>query len=122
MSVNRTPVNATSAGKNVSAFRRRQRHKFYARPQELDGLRFDSKKEAEYYRKLKLRQSAGEIVMFLRQVPLHLPGGVKLVVDFQEFHADGTVHFVDTKGVMTESWMAKKRIAESIYPVEIEIV
>lgn len=99
----------------------RLKHKFNAVRTEVDGINFDSKKEARYYQQLKLRVSAGEVLFFLRQVPFHLPGGVRYVVDFQEFHADGTVHFVDVKGVQTKDFVMKKKMVESIYPIEIEI-
>ena len=99
---------------------RRAFHKFKAKPTEADGIRFDSKKEARYYEQLKIRQRAGEVVFFLRQVVFHLPGGVRYVVDFQEFRADGTVAFVDVKGMKTESYNAKKRMVESLYPITIE--
>lgn len=98
------------------------RHKFHAVQTERDGHRFPSKAEARYYDRLILRQKAGEIVFFLRQVSIHLPGGVRLAIDYQEFHADGTVHFVDVKGVETESFRAKKRMIEAIYPIVIETV
>lgn len=98
------------------------KHKYHAKPCETDGIRFDSKKEAKYYSELKLRIRAGEIVFFLRQVPFDLPGGVKYRVDFQEFHADGTVHFIDVKGMQTDDFIMKKKMVESLYPVEIEIV
>lgn len=97
------------------------RHKYNAVRTESDGISFDSKKEARYYQQLKLRVSCGEVLFFLRQVPLHLPGGVRYVVDFQEFHADGTVHFVDVKGVQTKEFVMKKKMVESLYPIEIEI-
>jgi hypothetical protein len=58
---------------------------------------------------------------FLRQVPLHLPGGTRLVVDFLEFHADGTTHFVDAKGMKTEAFKIKKREIEAHYPITIEL-
>ena len=98
------------------------RHKFNAVRTESDGINFDSKKEARYYGQLKLRMRSGEVLFFLRQVPLHLPGGVRYVVDFQEFHSDGTVHFVDVKGMQTKDFVMKKKMVESIYPVEIEVV
>lgn len=101
---------------------RRVKHKYQAKPMTLDGIRFDSKAEGRYYSSLKLRVKAGEVVFFLRQVPFYLPGGVKYVVDFQEFHSDGTVHFVDVKGMETESFKAKKRMVENLYPLEIEVV
>lgn len=96
------------------------RHKFNARPSEQDGQRFDSRREAAYYQTLKLRQRAGEVVFFLRQVPFHLPGNSIYRVDFQEFRADGSVHFIDVKGVETETFRLKKRQVEALYPVEIE--
>lgn len=97
------------------------RHKFGARPTEVDGIRFDSKKEARYFQKLRIREAAGEVLFFLRQVPFHLPGGVRYVVDFQEFHADGTVHFVDVKGMETPEFKAKKKQVEALFPITIEI-
>ncbi|RJO61068.1 MAG: DUF1064 domain-containing protein [Dehalococcoidia bacterium] len=101
---------------------RRVFHKYKARATELDGIRFDSQKEANYYQGLKLRERTGEVVFFLRQVPFYLPGGVRYVVDFQVFKADGTVSFVDVKGMKTESYKAKKRMVESLFPITIEEV
>lgn len=98
------------------------RHKFNAVRTELDGIKFASKKEARAYQTLKLKKVAGEVSFFLRQVPLHLPGGVRYVVDFLTFDADGTVHFIDAKGMKTESYKAKKRIVEALYPITIEEV
>ncbi len=65
---------------------------------------------------------AGDVLMFLRQVPFHLPGGVRYVVDFQEFHADGTIHFIDVKGMQTAEFKMKKKMVENLYPVEIEVL
>jgi hypothetical protein len=98
------------------------RHKFHAVPTEADGMKFSSKKEARAYGSLKLQQRAGEVVFFLRQVPFHLPGGVRYVVDFQVFYAAGHVRFLDAKGMETESFKAKKRIVEAIYPIFIECI
>lgn len=99
------------------------RHKYGAKSVELDGIKFPSRKEGRYYAELKLRVAAGEVLFFLRQTPLHLPGGVKYVCDFVEFHADGTVHFVETKGFKTALYKAKKSIVEAVYPhIEIEEV
>lgn len=96
--------------------------KYNAKATVVDGMRFDSKKEATYYSELKIRVGAGKVLMFLRQVPFHLPGGVRYVVDFQEFHADGTIHFIDVKGMQTADFKMKKKMVEDLYPVEIEIV
>lgn len=101
---------------------RRHRHKYNAVKTELDGIKFDSKKEARYYTELKLRVRTKEIIFFLRQVPFDLPGNVKYRVDFQEFHTDGTIHFTDVKGVRTTDFIMKKKQVEALYPVEIEEV
>jgi dsDNA-binding SOS-regulon protein len=98
---------------------KRARHKFGAVRTERDGMSFSSKLEAAYYDRLKLLQMAGEVSFFLRQVPFHLPGGVKYVVDYQVFYADGDVEFVDVKGMETPEFVAKKKMVEALYPVEI---
>ena len=100
----------------------RHKHKFSAIRTELDGIKFDSKLEASYYQHLKLLQRAGEVVFFLRQTPLHLPGGVKLVLDFQVFYTNGDIDFVDVKGMETLLFKSKKRIAEATYPITINVV
>lgn len=97
-------------------------HKFKAVRTEVDGIKFGSKKEARYYEELLLRQRSGEVVFFLRQTPFYLPGGVKYVCDFQEFRSDGTVHFIDTKGMKTPMYIAKKKMVESLFPITIEEV
>lgn len=98
------------------------RHKFHAKPTESDGIKFASKAEARYYEHLKLRQRAGEVVFFLRQVPIHLPGEVRYVMDFLVFETTGDVRMVDVKGMETEMFKAKKRMVEAMYPIKIEVV
>ncbi len=104
------------------SFAKRSTHKYNAKATVVDGIRFDSKKEARYYGELKFRQRAGEVLCFLRQVPIHLPGQTRLVIDFLEFHTDGSVHLVDTKGVQTETFKLKHRQVEDLYPFDIEVV
>lgn len=98
------------------------KHKYSAKPTVVDGIRFDSQAEARYYSALKLRVAAGEVIMFLRQTKFHLPGGTSYSVDFQEFHADGTVHFIDVKGFDTAAFKKAKKQVEALYPIEIEVV
>jgi hypothetical protein len=95
------------------------RHKFHATRTEIDGIKFSSKREAAYYQQLQLAVKSGELLFFLRQVPFHLPGGVRYCVDFVEFWKNGEVRFVDTKGFRTPMYIAKKKIAESLFPITI---
>ena len=109
---------------DVQALRKRkvQRHKFGAISCERDGKKFPSRLERRYYDQLKMRQISGEVVMFLRQVPFDLPGNVKYVCDFQVFLATGDVEFIDTKGRDTKMSIAKRKMVEELYTVEIKIV
>jgi len=100
----------------------RQKHKFNAKACEADNIKFSSKAERRYYYTLKNLQESGEVVFFLRQVPLHLPGNTKYVVDFQVFYADSSVAFVDVKGMSTPMFILKKKQVEDLYPIQIEIV
>lgn len=96
-------------------------HKFHAVKTIRNGLKFDSKLEADYYDELKLRVLAGEVIFFLRQIAFDLPGNTKYRCDFQEFWADGTVHFIDCKGYETKDFIKNKKQVEALYPVEIEV-
>lgn len=100
----------------------RPKHKFNAKSCETDDIKFSSKKERAYYNRLKMLQSMGEVIFFLRQVPLHLPGNTKYIVDFQVFYSNGTVGFLDSKGFETPMFILKKKQVEAIYPIEIELV
>lgn len=98
-------------------------HKYRVAPtgeRTVDGITFDSKKEAQRYGTLKLLRDQGEVVQFLRQVPFYLPGGVVYRCDFLVFWSDGSATFEDVKGMRTESYRAKKRMVEDLYaPVTI---
>ncbi len=98
------------------------RHKFNAVRTEHNGVKYASKKEARYAQELEFLQKAGDVIFFLRQVPFHLPGNVRYVVDFQIFYADGKVVFADVKGFKTPEYIMKKKMVESLYPIEIEEV
>ena len=87
-----------------------------------DGIKFDSVKEADYYSYVVCPGLVcGHFRMVLRQVPFHLPGGVTYRLDFLEFWADGSVHAVDVKGAMTKEFIIKKKLVESLYPIQIEL-
>lgn len=100
------------------------RHKYDAVPTFRGGIRFDSKAEAEYYDLLVMRCGpGGDVLFFLRQVRIDLPGATRLVIDFLEFHRDGSCHAVDVKGFETETFRLKKRQVEALYPgLVIEVV
>src|SRR5262245_13759073 len=95
-------------------------HKFKAKPQNYERIHFASKKECKRYTDLLSLKQAGDVLFFLRQVPLHLPGGVKYVCDFLVFWQDGHVTFEDVKGMKTLLYITKKKIVEATYPIQIQ--
>ena len=103
------------------------RHKYGAKPTTIEGIRYDSKKEAAYAGKLELLKKSGELLFYLRQVPVHLPGNIIYRIDFLEFWApkgdsQGDVIFTDVKGFMTPVSKIKIAQAEEILGVKINIV
>lgn len=82
----------------------------------VDGIRFDSKLEARRYGELRRLQAAKEIRGFLRQVPVHMPEGTRLVVDFLVFPLEGQPWLEDTKGVETAVFRVKRRAFLHHYP------
>jgi hypothetical protein len=89
-----------------------KQHKYKARP--TGG--YASKREAEYADLLRRSKEAGAIEDWLEQVPIRLPGGVKYVVDFLVINADGTVRFVEIKGMATPAWKIKHRTLQETRP------
>jgi len=98
------------------------RHKYNAQRTEFDGKKFDSKKEAHFYAKLKLAKESGELLFFLRQVPFDLPGNIKYRADFMCFWEDGTVEVIDVKGYMTEMARTKLAMIKDVYNIDVKIV
>ena len=103
----------------MSRTSRRKRGPVRAKKVEYDGIKFASKKEQKRYAELQVLKSAGDILFFLRQTPLHLSGGVKYVCDFLIFWSDGTVTFEDVKGFKTDIYKLKKKQVEATYPITI---
>ena len=99
------------------------RHKFHAKPSKADGIHFDSKKEKEFYHKLKILQKAGEVVGFLRQVPIRFSSGTKYVMDFLVFYSNGTCKGYEIKGYETDSWKIKSKLIADEFPwLDLEVV
>ena len=93
--------------------------KYFSIMENCQGIKFQSKREAKYFRELQARVFAGEVKYFLRQVPFDLVGGVKYRVDFMEVWADGSIHWIDVKGFKTQTYRMKRRMVEASYPVRI---
>jgi hypothetical protein len=100
----------------------------------VDGIVFHSRAEASHYRELLELQRQGHVIRILRQVPLHLPGGVVYRLDFLVFWAptfefpdeedDGyepaLLTFEDVKGHRSAMYTLKKRQVEALYGIRID--
>lgn len=95
--------------------------KYRNKPTYIDGIRFDSGREAKYYEKLvMLRDDEGSVLWFARQCVFDLPGGVKYRADFIVADRNGSIHVVDVKGMRTPVYAMKRKQVKAIHGVEIE--
>lgn len=120
------------------------RSKYGARKTVVDGITFDSKKEANRYRELKLLERAGKICCLRLQVPFELipaqyeetgevytkgknkgklkrgkciEKAVNYIADFVYYNSDGTVRTVeDVKGMRTPVYIIKRKLFRWRYP------
>lgn len=95
----------------------------------VDGISFDSKKEADYYAQLELERRAGSVLLFVRQPSFLLEGGVVYRADFLVIRTSGIgsqwtfFEVIDVKGCRTRSYLNKKKQFEARYaPVKIREV
>ena len=99
--------------------------KFNARKTVVDGITFDSKREAKRYQELKLMERAGVIKDLQRQVrvelvpPFNCDGkhfrGVYYVVDFTYTDSSGSVIWEDVKGMKTSVYLIKRKLVAYRY-------
>ena len=96
----------------------------------VDNILFDSKKEANYYTKLKILRDAGKILDLELQKRFVLQQGFKLhgktyraityIADFVYKDQEGQTHVVDTKGYRTQVYKIKKKLFMKKFGIEIE--
>lgn len=103
-----------------------KKHKYNAKKVEIDGIAFDSQKEANYYCQLKLMKQAGEIRDFTLQPKYELQPGftkngkkirpITYIADFLITYNDGSTEIVDIKGMETKDFKLKKKMFDYRYP------
>jgi len=99
--------------------------KYHNRKPEVDGITFDSQKEADYYCDLKLLKKAGKIKDFELQPKFWLLSpeedrvtgrGIYYRADFRVKYPDGREEIIDTKGYKTQVYKLKKKLLLAKYP------
>lgn len=101
---------------------RRKSNKYGAKPMVIDGIRFDSTLEAEYYVYLKALNKAGVIAKLELQVKCELLPAQKhpvtgkhiraitYIADFRVTYPDGSVEYLDTKGYEKPEFKLKAKL------------
>lgn len=110
-------------GKGRRSGAKSRRNKYGVAPKEkrtVDGIVFDSRKEARRYLALRALREAGHVQYFLRQVPFDLPGPARWLADFLVVWSDGRITVEDVKGHRTSEYRLKKRQVEALYPIKIQ--
>ena len=106
-------------------------NKYHNKKVVYDGIKFDSKKEGNYYLTLKYLEKVGIIKDLELQKEYILIDKFTLngktyrktsyFADFTYFNTkDNKIHIVDTKGVRTDVYKLKKKIMAYKYNIEIE--
>lgn len=103
--------------------------KYHAKRTTVDGIQFDSAKEAKRYTKLRAMEQAGEIEGLRLQVPFEiLPSfecegvkyrGMKYIADFV-YYRDGVRVVEDVKGAKTPEYRLKKKLMAYINHINIK--
>lgn len=107
--------------------------KYNSRKTIVDGIKFDSLKEANRYYDLKLLERVGEIKdlelqpRFLLQESFKLRGvthrRIEYVADFKYFDVkEGTWIVEDTKGFKTDVYRLKKKLFLKMYGEDVEFI
>jgi hypothetical protein len=112
-----------TAAELVASQTKAKSNKYSAQRVEVDGITFDSKKEARRWGELKLLERAGEIIELRRQVVIPLVGRyapllarkgrqMRITVDFGYVEvASGLTVYEDAKGMPTRDYEVRRSVA-----------
>ena len=114
----------------------RRYSKYNAKKVEIDGIKFDSKAEGDYYLHLKQQVSERQILGFERQIKITLQEsfyleieGVKkkiraitYVADFKVMKNDGSITYIDVKGIETTEFRMKRKMFMNLYQIPLVTV
>ena len=118
---------AIELGLNIGQDAKNKKAKYHSKKVTVDGIKFDSQKEANRYCELKLLKKAGKITNFELQPEFVLQEGfrekngqwirpIKYKADFRVIYADGSEVVIDTKGYKTKDYLIKRKMLLKKYP------
>lgn len=107
--------------------------KYGSRKTIIDGISFDSKREATRYQELKYQLDGGFISDLQLQVPYEIipkqrdskgkaVRATKYIADFVYKDREGKTVVEDTKGFRTESYKIKKKLMLHVFGIDVQEV
>lgn len=106
-------------------FRPPVRNKYKARKTDYNGLKYDSRREAEHARNLDWLVEMGEVREWSRQYPVPLiVNGQKICtyrIDFRVVLPDGSIELHEVKGYETKDWKLKWKLAHALKNITPEL-
>lgn len=100
-------------------------HKYGAVATTVDGIRFDSKREAARYSELKLLESQGAISNLTLQEPFAFRHSDILIATYKAdflYWENGERVVEDVKGMKTPMYRMKKKMMKAFYGIDIREV
>lgn len=102
-----------------------KKNKYSNKKTVVDGIQFDSKMEAQYYRYLQLLKANGIVYSFEMQKEFVLLDSfkkngktyraIKYKADFVVLYKDGHIEVIDIKGAITKEFAIKRKLFEKQY-------
>jgi len=105
--------------------------KYGAKKTIVDGIKFDSKMESDFYLWLKQLKEEGKIIDFTLQPKFELQASfrkrgilfrkIEYRADFMVTQIDDAQVIIDVKGVETADFKIKRKLFEKKYPYELKL-
>jgi hypothetical protein len=112
---------------SIAKQEKKRGNKYGAKKTVIDGITFDSQREAEVYCDLCRLEKAGKIRDFTRQRKFELTingqriGSYKADFAFTDIEQGGRLRVVDVKGVITRDFRRVQKIMKALYDIDVEI-
>lgn len=120
--INKNGVKSNQNVQDDKLVTKAKKSKYGAKKVKIDGIKFDSQKEADYYNELKLRLASKDIKGFCRQPEFVLAPSLRYKADFIVFNNNGTTEIIDVKGFKTQVYKDKKKVFEDKFNLKIKEV
>lgn len=113
--------------------KKKKKSKYKNNKTEVDGIIFDSAREARHYGELNLQVAGGQVASFELQPTIEIvpkckrqdgsmQRAIKYIGDFKVFYPDGTVQIHDVKGAKTAEFLIKEKLLWALHGIEIVVV